>query len=166
MGFLRRLLGGGRVPADVGMVAAWRLAPERQDAVLQVVGEQSYQPDLRSLGGRLTPSGPTNTEFVAALIAEPDNKHDKNAVSVRIAGRVVGYLAREDAIRYAPILAWAAGRGRVLAADARLTGGWTRGTPIADRLESSYTSDRPAKRCSNCWRGHLPYAGIMRGPGS
>ena len=128
MGFLRRLFSRSDSPDADELVAAWRLTPDRPDAVLQVVGEGSYQPNLRALAGRLTPDGPTNTDFIAALVPEPTNRYDRNAISVRIDGRVVGYLAREEAVRYRPIVEWAGARGRILAADARLTGGWDRGS--------------------------------------
>jgi hypothetical protein len=49
MGFLRALF--GRQAADRSFVA-WKVVPIRDDAVLEVVGEASYQGNLQSLGGR------------------------------------------------------------------------------------------------------------------
>lgn len=126
MGFLRRLFGGGPATADE-MVDAWMLSPARGDAVLQVVGEGSYQKNLAALGGRRTTDGPTNVDFVAGLIREPQNKYDENAIAVQIDGRLVGYLSREDAIRYRPVVDWAAAQNHAIAAQARLTGGWDNG---------------------------------------
>lgn len=110
MGFLRRLLGA---PSPVAReYPAWLLAPDRDDAVLQVVGEGSYQDALSALGGRRTTEGPTNTDFVAGLIREANNRYDENAIQVQIDGRRVGYLSREDAIRYRPVVEWAMARAR------------------------------------------------------
>lgn len=125
MSFLRRLFGGARAAAQT--VPAWKLNPDRDDAVLEVVGEGSYQASLRTLGGRRGPDGPENTEFVASLVREPTNRYDENAISVRVEGRLVGYLSREDAIRYRPVVDWATARDHVIACDARLTGGWDNG---------------------------------------
>ena len=125
MGFLRRLLG---VPSPSAReYPAWLLAPDRDDAVLQVVGEGSYQDALSALGGRRTTEGPTNTDFLAGLIREANNRYDENAIQVQIDGRRVGYLSRDDAIRYRPVVEWAMAREHLIVAHARLTGGWDRG---------------------------------------
>jgi hypothetical protein len=120
-----------KAPRSVGpkelTVAAWKLNPERDDAVLEVVGEGSYQANLRTLGGRSGPDGPANTAFVAGLVRDPANRYDENAIAVRIDGRLVGYLSREDAIRYRPVVEWAAAQDHIIACDARLTGGWDNG---------------------------------------
>ena len=55
MGFLRRLFGGGepkRIEVQVLMIE-----PEREDAVLEIVGESNYQPALERLSGGKTPDG-------------------------------------------------------------------------------------------------------------
>jgi hypothetical protein len=125
MGFLRRLLGGSS--AQSRECDAWRLAPSRDEAVLQVVGEGTYQDALGALGGRKTSDGPTSTDFLAGLIREANNRYDENAIQVQIDGRRVGYLSREDAIRYRPVVDWAMAREHLIVAHARLTGGWDRG---------------------------------------
>ena len=124
MGFLRRLLGG---QPTASAVDGWKVEPARDDAVVEVVGEGSYQSSLLALAGKRGPDGPTNTEFLAALVREPQNRFDENAIAVHIDSRLVGYLSREDAIRYLPVADWARARNHVIVTDARLTGGWDRG---------------------------------------
>ena len=51
-------------------------------------------------------------EITAALVPEPTNKHDPNAVQVEIDARRVGYLSREDALAYRPTLRKLAKQGK------------------------------------------------------
>ncbi|PXA80754.1 hypothetical protein DCC26_03690 [Auritidibacter sp. NML120779] len=37
-----------------------------------------------------------------SLVPNPDNPHDPMAISVRNNGKLLGYLSREDALRYGP----------------------------------------------------------------
>lgn len=70
----------------------------------EVAGEWFHQDDLRAVID-LDPLGEQRwleEQRVASLVPEPDNPEDRNAISVRVAGRVVGYLAAEDAPRYKP----------------------------------------------------------------
>ena len=66
---------------------------------LDVVGESFYQDALWQCVGGWT-SDRVRVEIEAVLVAEPDNRHDKNAISVWISGLRVGYLSREDAAEY------------------------------------------------------------------
>lgn len=60
-----------------------------------IVGESHYQPALRKLrNGRHMA---TDNDFVADIVAEPDNPHDPNACAVYIEGLKVGYLPRDAA---------------------------------------------------------------------
>lgn len=89
----------------------------------EVVGESHYAEDIRSLfGDRLTAAG-MELYLPAQLIPEPDNRYDPNAVSVRINGRRVGYLPREDAARYAGVLSALLERGLLPQVEARVWGG-------------------------------------------
>jgi hypothetical protein len=75
------------------------------DHSLQVVGESFRQEALWKVGGR---SGSAGVHVVATLVPEPSNEHDQNAVGVWISEMLVGYLARDDAARFSPILqSWA-----------------------------------------------------------
>jgi hypothetical protein len=95
--------------------------------VLDIVGEQSYQDALRKLGAPFTSEGPTRVDHLAVLVPEPANRYDKNAVRVQVQGQRVGYLSRENALLYAPVVRWARDQGQYLVAHAKLTGGWDRG---------------------------------------
>jgi|GEM_PF-1389355 hypothetical protein len=67
---------------------------------LEVVGESNYQDALRPIA-EIHASFNTPRLLTATLRPEPTNAHDKNAVRVELAGRLVGYLPREIAKRYA-----------------------------------------------------------------
>lgn len=89
--------------------------------LVNVAGESHYQGDLRALtatDGREA----VHQEFEAVLAPEPDNRFDPNAVKVLIAGRHVGYLPREEAAAYKPMLERLAGRGRRGACEAMVSG--------------------------------------------
>jgi hypothetical protein len=77
--------------------STWQLYPGGEE--LEVVGEASYQDALWSLsGGSL--GDRIRYDIVAVLIPEPENPHDVNAISVRIADKQVGYLPRQIAAMY------------------------------------------------------------------
>jgi hypothetical protein len=103
------------------------VVPEGDDAVLEIVGEASYQPQLLAVGGRPGPEGVPYPEQIAKLVREPANRYDRNAIAIQIRGHTVGYLSRDDAVRYQAVADWAAARGEQIACQARLTGGWNRG---------------------------------------
>jgi hypothetical protein len=125
MGFLRRIFSQPK-RTESADDAGWLLEP-RADAVLDIVGEQSYQDALRKLGAPFTEEGPTNLDHLAVLVPEPNNRYDKNAIRVQIDRQRVGYLSRENALLYGPVIGWALGQDRYLVAHAKLTGGWNRG---------------------------------------
>jgi len=129
---LRHLLREADVEAHVGYFP-----------VLEVAGESHYQRTLERIAGGRTPHGPRNTEHIAALIPDPANAHDTNAVRVVVmpvrsaanptlqrgqAWGLVGYLTRKDAVAYRPVIDAAAAVGAVIGCMAELTGGWDRGT--------------------------------------
>ena len=63
----------------------------------EVVGESNYQPMLT----KIVASIPSGHDFVqATLEMEPNNPYDKNAVAVKIAGQLVGYLPKAAAKEY------------------------------------------------------------------
>lgn len=71
------------------------------DEDLEVVGEANYQATLWQLCGAVQGERVRHAVH-ATLVREPSNPYDPNAVAVHVQGRVVGYLKREDAARYAP----------------------------------------------------------------
>lgn len=110
-------------PAPAGQYV--RLA---SDGRVAVVGESHYQRALRDVArGRVSGEGLAgNIPVSAVLVPEPTNRHDRNAVRVDVDGRTVGYLAREVAVQYQPVLNWLATRGDAGWCPARLTGGGRR----------------------------------------
>lgn len=73
-------------------------------SVVEVVGESFHRAELAKLyklKGRRS-----GEEFwtEATLVPEVGNIHDANAVRVDVEGQTVGHLAREDAVRYRPVL--------------------------------------------------------------
>jgi collagen type III alpha len=89
---------------------------------LDVVGESRYRDSIEAAVGR-RPGG-HKTTVDAALVAEPDNRYDPRAIAVHIGGKKCGYLSREDAPRYAPVLAWAVEQGFIPMVRADVRGGW------------------------------------------
>jgi hypothetical protein len=89
----------------------------------EVVGEASYTKEIRSLFGRsFNPEG-TEIELQAQLIPEPENRYDRNAVKVAYADTTIGYLPREDAKRYFPVLSRLVAQGYLPQLKARVWGG-------------------------------------------
>jgi hypothetical protein len=100
---------------------------------VDVVGESFRQENLERLAGGRTREGARNADHMALLLPEPGNPKDANAVRVILAaadggaGLMVGYLSREDAIAFRPVIDRVAESGRVTMCHARLKGGWDRG---------------------------------------
>ncbi|HEY0698907.1 MAG TPA: HIRAN domain-containing protein, partial [Micromonospora sp.] len=71
----------------------------------EVVGESDFAAEIRSLfGPGFDPEGSEIT-VQAQLIPDPTNRFDPDAVKVLCSGQQVGYLPREHAGEYAPVLA-------------------------------------------------------------
>jgi hypothetical protein len=66
---------------------------------VHVVGESRYQRELQEIAGGKTREG-VYLPVVAALVPEPENPADRNAIAVQIEGKKVGYLSRQDAAAY------------------------------------------------------------------
>lgn len=65
---------------------------------MEVVGESNYQSALLAICGKHTRYG-HDGQYMAVLKLEPTNPYDPNAVQVLIDNRLVGYLARNQALR-------------------------------------------------------------------
>jgi hypothetical protein len=121
MGFLKRVLQSGQTTSIVD--ADWYPLYGTGNSVLSVVGEASYQPcitkTMRSAGDKpplpldkWPPEYPEQLPWFAAYMHhEPDNQYDANAVCVTTRFGVVGYLARERAKTYVPLLTLLASHG-------------------------------------------------------
>lgn len=86
------------------------------DDYQEVVGESHYQDAIRAACDAY------GRAQLAQLVREPRNKHDRNAVAVRLAGRTVGYLPARDAVEWHDVLR---AQGGTATARATVTGGWT-----------------------------------------
>ena len=105
----------------------------------EVVGESNYQEDLASLMAALrTRPEQYEVETAAALVREPNNRHDRNAVMVVINHRLVGYMASGEAQAAQPWLKRQERNGRVAFVLATVGGGRDDGgslTPIGVTLD-------------------------------
>jgi hypothetical protein len=131
VGFLRRLFGATpELPtprerqrldhrAETLPVGYKRLI---QGPPLDVHGESHHRAEIEAAVGR-RPEG--HQDIVdAALVWEPDNPWDPNAIAVQVAGRTCGYIPKLDAKRYRPVMKWARNQGFVAVVRADVTGGW------------------------------------------
>ena len=119
MGWLARLFGSERSPQQVRPRIVWRDGSYPTAAV----GESHYQAALETLCGGHNRYG-HELECDAELIPEPDNSYDSNAVKVVIGRRLVGYLCREDAVRFHEEMALAQRSGEGAVCAAKINGGW------------------------------------------
>jgi hypothetical protein len=100
----------------------------RQQALDRVARDATGpEPYLAELKGRARSRArnPDRVWFRAALLREPTNRHDENAIAVHATGvGLIGYLDRETALDYAPVFEELARQGySVGACPARLIGG-------------------------------------------
>ena len=88
---------------------------------MEVVGESHYLDALTAITGRRGREH-IRQPALAALVREPDNPYDADAVAIWIDGRKVGHLSRSDAQAYQEPLLVLARQNRVLARDALICG--------------------------------------------
>ena len=136
MGFLNRLLGAGKTHSQttdaLTLHAGGTLAvvgeSYRQDTLERVArtatGPEPYLAELKGRTRSYTRK-PDRVWFRAALIREPTNPHDTNAIAVHATGvGLVGYLDRRTALDYRPVFEELERLGYTVGAwPAMLTGG-------------------------------------------
>ncbi|NLI84393.1 MAG: hypothetical protein GX440_03120 [Propionibacterium sp.] len=110
------------------MVPFLELPISPMDDQLEVAGENYHVNDIkklfRDLGRTISTRGTEIDDLRGVLVPEPWNEHDTNAVAVVIRGHHVGYLEREVAADYAPMLReLGSQQGRLLPLAARV---WAR----------------------------------------
>lgn len=110
-------------PAPAQAAASGRQIVGRGGFPRGIVGESFCQEALAKLCGGHNREG-HELEVFAALVPEPGNSYDPNAVQVQIDGMAVGYLSKEDAPRYLAALAEAGLSGQAVAVQAKIVGGW------------------------------------------
>jgi hypothetical protein len=105
---------------------------------MDVVGESHYALSIRSLfDGDLKGDGAEITTTVR-LVPDPRNKFDRNAVGVWAGPRQIGHLPRDEAARYAPILAALIAQGWSPQVSARIwAADWSAGYGDRDNFTSS-----------------------------
>jgi hypothetical protein len=69
-----------------------------------VVGESFYEAEIRSLFPLRIGEGDRELFLRAALLPDPKNQYDRNAVKVLVNGQHVGHLPKDDAVKYQPVL--------------------------------------------------------------
>lgn len=128
MNWLAKLFGGrfrdsANAQRSTSSAAPLSVAWRAGSYPMEVVGESHHQAALARLCGGHNRHG---HEFAcrAVLTPEPANRHDSNAHQVIIEGRLVGYLPREHAARFAAAAEAAGQSGAVIAVDAVVRGGW------------------------------------------
>lgn len=72
--------------------------PNNTSYVYNIVGEQSYQNNLKKIAGPKEEESKF-FECQAKVSSEPFNQYDKNAVKVEINGLTVGYLSKSEAAK-------------------------------------------------------------------
>lgn len=114
MGFLDRLRGQSAAPEIAE--SEWFVLCSSASSMQSIVGEASYQPclDKTIRGASATPpfgltEWPFQSEtgrpwFAAYLQRDPNNSYDANAVVVQSKHGVIGYLERNNAKRFQPVL--------------------------------------------------------------
>jgi hypothetical protein len=116
MGWLARTLGIEKPLGGIDVSATL----SREERV-NVVGESNYQPAILKACGAKVGEG-VRYECLAELEPEPTNEYDPNAICVKIEGRCVGYLSREDAVKYGPAIKGAVKKGQPLCVSAVVAG--------------------------------------------
>ncbi len=97
------------------------------DGRVSVVGESNYQPAIRAAANERTTTDLADAiHCTAAVMPEPTNPWDPNAVRIDVGGQTVGYLAREVAATYQPALLELQRQAQVGWCPARIMGGGER----------------------------------------
>ena len=89
---------------------------------LDVVGESNYGKEIQGLLPRGFDENGQEVIVNVLLSREPNNRFDRNAVTLRATTGTVGYLPKEEAARYSPVLDALTANGRVAETTARIWG--------------------------------------------
>lgn len=91
------------------------------DDLVRVAGVSHYQPALLAAAGAAE-GDEVRAEVLATLVPDPANPHDPNAVAVHVGGELVGYLPRDEAARWQPVILPATEAGHRVQAEAMIAG--------------------------------------------
>lgn len=89
---------------------------------VEIVGESHHAREIRALLPRGDLTEGIEMIVPVGLVHTPNNPYDRNAIEVRSATGLVGFLSREDAARYAPALSALQQGGRTASTSARVWG--------------------------------------------
>jgi len=89
---------------------------------VEAVGESHHAREIRALLPTRDLADGTEIIVPVGVVPTPNNPHDRNALEVRAATGLVGFLSREDAIGYAPALASLQQSGWTASTSARVCG--------------------------------------------
>ena len=104
-----------------GLPLEYRLVSSNGWPSVDVAGESHHEAEIvAALGRRPRLNEEIEVMTEASLVPEPDNPFDPNAISVRIGGKVVGYLERDTAPLYKPHIDRITASGHVPIAEARV----------------------------------------------
>ena len=106
-----------------GARAVFDLWGQRGWPRVDVAGGSHHQREIRQLFGRQPLSHGRELETTAQLVPEPHNRFDRHAVQVRVDGNLIGYLPREVAGDYSPVLMQIVQAGATAQCNARI---WAR----------------------------------------
>ena len=95
------------------------------DQWLEVRGESNYQDAFKSIAGPKGEDG-YNLPVTVALVREPANPWDTNAVAVKCGEWTVGFLSREAAEMFAPVIDTKNAAGETVCLEGHIRGGWKR----------------------------------------
>ncbi|WP_243695297.1 DUF2510 domain-containing protein [Agromyces protaetiae] len=132
-------------PAPITPTDYW-LADRNASPWNEVVGEAYRDEEIeRALGQRVLLDREVEVMTTAALVPEPDNPHDGDAISVRINDEVVGYIAREETHAYRDAVRRIVASGHRAVTPARI---WavrrrtSEGERLYARVTFAYAADR------------------------
>ena len=116
--------GGNELPelGSIGMSIPFDLWGQRGWGRVDVAGESYHSKGIRAIVGADIKPGGVEINVDAQLVPEPANKHDPKAVGVWCGRHQLGYLPREEAARYAPILSAPTAQGWLPQVSARVWG--------------------------------------------
>ncbi|MGA2825472.1 MAG: HIRAN domain-containing protein [Streptosporangiaceae bacterium] len=141
-----------REPAESGPATWLQLPAINIGPQVDVVGEQHYQEAIEAVAAGRNAFGTRTRVLTVALVREPDNPYDTNAVRVEAAEAIVGHLGRDDAPRFHAIINRLASAGSPATCRAMLTGGWERGGDRGYIGLKVFTGRRPAR-----WNGRVAF---------
>jgi hypothetical protein len=72
---------------------------------VDVAGEHFHMQDIKSLFRSGVPEGGAELDVTVEFVPEPTNRHDRGAVKVMVGSAHVGYLPKETAAAYRPVIA-------------------------------------------------------------